>query len=179
MDEMGRRHHDNDSSKRLGFPAFLLICLVVFSLVYVSLSSLRPRSASQFAGEREAVEGSEAGGDKYGSECCSGVENLELWGPAVKWGTDFRFNRSEQCCAACRDMCSGDGPCLCNSWVFCGHREKCGDRFGEVKIFVGFCCCDHNMRSFLILSFQLFENMSEKLTHYCSSFKPLTKLGGF
>ncbi|KAF3793007.1 hypothetical protein EJ110_NYTH02162 [Nymphaea thermarum] len=128
---MGRRHHDNDGSKRLGFSVFLLISLAAFSLVYISLSTLRPLSSSQFAGEREAVGGSEAGGDEYGSGCCKGIDNLELWGPAVKWGTDFRLNRSEQCCSACKDMCSGDGPCLCNSWVFCGHREKCGDRFGE------------------------------------------------
>jgi len=29
-------------------------------------------------------------------------------------------------------MCSGnEGPCLCDSWVFCGNREACGPKFGE------------------------------------------------
>jgi len=50
----------------------------------------------------------------------------------VKWGSEFKFNSSEQCCKACKTMCSGsDGPCLCDSWVFCGNREACGQKFGE------------------------------------------------
>ncbi|KAK9102142.1 hypothetical protein Sjap_019396 [Stephania japonica] len=66
------------------------------------------------------------------SECCRGVENLELWGSAVKWGSEFRFNSSKECCSACKAMCTGaDGPCLCDSWVFCGTREACGPKFGE------------------------------------------------
>ncbi|KAG2315261.1 hypothetical protein Bca52824_018383 [Brassica carinata] len=29
-------------------------------------------------------------------------------------------------------MCSGnDGPCLCDTWVFCGNKEACGSKFGE------------------------------------------------
>lgn len=57
---------------------------------------------------------------------------MELWGSAVKWGTDHKFNDSKDCCNACKSMCSGeDGPCLCDSWVFCGDRERCGEKFGE------------------------------------------------
>ncbi|GLT51538.1 hypothetical protein SLA2020_249410 [Shorea laevis] len=66
------------------------------------------------------------------NQCCGGIEHLELWGDAVKWGSDFKFNSSEQCCMACKEMCKGDdGPCLCDSWVFCGNRGACGSRFGE------------------------------------------------
>ncbi|KAI4354653.1 hypothetical protein L6164_003502 [Bauhinia variegata] len=65
-------------------------------------------------------------------ECCNGIEHLELWGDAVKWGSEFRVNSSQVCCMACKKMCGGDGgPCLCNSWVFCGDRVACGPRFGE------------------------------------------------
>lgn len=57
---------------------------------------------------------------------------MELWGDAVKWGTEFRFNSLEDCCKASQAMCRDDcGPCLCNSWVFCGDREASGPRFGE------------------------------------------------
>ncbi|XP_039033064.1 uncharacterized protein LOC120168847 [Hibiscus syriacus] len=70
-------------------------------------------------------------GEKKGG-CCRGIENLELWGVAVKWGSDFKFNSSVECCQACNAMCTGnDGPCLCDTWVFCGNKEACGSRFGE------------------------------------------------
>lgn len=67
-------------------------------------------------------------------QCCKGIQHLELWGDAVNWGTEFRVNSSEDCCKACKKMCGdGDkGSCLCNSWVFCGDRNACGTRFGEV-----------------------------------------------
>lgn len=64
--------------------------------------------------------------------CCSGIDNLELWGAAVKWGSEFKFNSSRECCEACKAMCHGnDGPCLCDTWVFCGNKETCGSKFGE------------------------------------------------
>lgn len=67
-------------------------------------------------------------------ECCQGIENLELWGAAVKWGSEFKFNTSKECCEACKAMCTGnDGPCLCDTWVFCGNKDACGSRFGEVS----------------------------------------------
>lgn len=88
----------------------------------------------------ELVQGSSDGGgwDRdlgvENGECCKGIENLELWGSAVKWGSEFKFNSSEDCCKACKAMCTGnDGPCLCDSWVFCGNRETCGSKFGEVS----------------------------------------------
>lgn len=79
--------------------------------------------------------GLEVGGGGGVEDCCEGVPNLELWGAAVKWGTEFKFNSSAGCCRACRAMCGGgDGPCLCDSWVFCGDRESCGPHFGELGI---------------------------------------------
>lgn len=72
------------------------------------------------------------GEDEETDDCCRGIENVEFWGAAVKWGTDFKFNSSKECCKACKAMCGGgDGPCLCDSWVFCGDRGRCGDKFGE------------------------------------------------
>lgn len=73
--------------------------------------------------------------DEETGECCRGLEHLELWGSAVKWGTDHKFNNSKECCYACKAMCGGvDGPCLCDSWVFCGNKERCGGKFGEVDL---------------------------------------------
>ncbi|KAE8722535.1 Restriction endonuclease, type II-like superfamily protein [Hibiscus syriacus] len=70
--------------------------------------------------------------EKKKDECCRGIDNLELWGPAVKCGSEFKFNSSVECCRACKTLCSGnDGPCLCDTWVFCGNKEACGSRFGE------------------------------------------------
>lgn len=79
----------------------------------------------------------EHGGDDEGlgresGKCCRGMENLELWGAAVKWGSQFKFNSSEECCRACKAMCTGnDGPCLCDTWVFCGNQGACGSQYGE------------------------------------------------
>ncbi|KAJ8768398.1 hypothetical protein K2173_021551 [Erythroxylum novogranatense] len=90
----------------------------------VSLLSLSPCSAlgSSALTERRSE----------GDGCCRGIEGLELWGAAVKWGSDFKFNSSKECCEACKAMCTGsDGPCLCDTWVFCGNREACGAKFGE------------------------------------------------
>ncbi|PNX69430.1 peptidyl-prolyl cis-trans isomerase, partial [Trifolium pratense] len=89
-----------------------------------SVSEFRIGSTSSLdlVGEKNVVGG-----------CCRGIENLELWGSAVKWGSDFKFNTSEGCCNACKSMCTGkDGPCLCDTWVFCGNRQACGSKFGEV-----------------------------------------------
>ncbi|XP_021765770.1 uncharacterized protein LOC110730288 isoform X2 [Chenopodium quinoa] len=67
-----------------------------------------------------------------GGGCCRGIPKLELWGTAVKWGTEHKYYSEEECCKSCKAMCSGkDGPCLCDSWVFCGDRNACGLQFGE------------------------------------------------
>ncbi|GMN30897.1 hypothetical protein TIFTF001_003013 [Ficus carica] len=138
---MGRRHNDSESTN---CSFFVLLCsaLISCALVYTFLSvvlrpsdfyttSLSHQSSSSSVGE----EGRREEGDSYGGEeeqCCRGIENLELWGAAVKWGSEFKFNSSQECCKACKSMCTGnDGPCLCDTWVFCGNKEACGSKFGE------------------------------------------------
>jgi cyclophilin family peptidyl-prolyl cis-trans isomerase len=111
----------------------LVSCSVVYMFMSIALrptsnlsdSELEslPRSKSD---DSEVELGEESGG------CCRGIDNLELWGSAVKWGSEFKFNSSKECCKACKDMCNGnEGPCLCDSWVFCGNRQACGSKFGE------------------------------------------------
>lgn len=92
---------------------------------------LRPSEKIQFfsVSENESVELVDNNGG-----CCRGMDHFELWGAAVKWGSDFKFNSSVECCDACKAMCNGkDGPCLCDSWVFCGNPDACGSKYGEVS----------------------------------------------
>ncbi|ESQ55728.1 hypothetical protein EUTSA_v10025645mg [Eutrema salsugineum] len=130
---MPRRLNDGDPGRSTA-TALLVIGLISCLIVYAVFSTvLRPqdrRIDSDVFTDSEDHDRVAADGD-FG-RCCRGVDNLELWGPAVKWGTDFKFNSSEECCKACKVMCSGsDGPCLCDSWVFCGNKEACGSKFGE------------------------------------------------
>lgn len=110
-------------------------------------SVMKPGKSSDFESLANLEsESRNLGVDESGS-CCRGIQSLELWGAAVKWGTDFKFNSSEECCRACKAMCTGnDGPCLCDSWVFCGNKEACGSKFGEVS-------CSFLIRCYLIDSF--------------------------
>ncbi|KAA8525972.1 hypothetical protein F0562_007928 [Nyssa sinensis] len=133
---MGRKPNDSEPAGWASL-TILLLGLVSCSVVYMFMSLvMRPNNNSEFysvasvgADGNGVLEGDlegESGG------CCRGIENLELWGSAVKWGSDFKFNSSKECCEACKALCTGnDGPCLCDSWVFCGNREACGPKFGE------------------------------------------------
>lgn len=126
---MGRRHNELESifSHRLILP---LVCFASCGLVYALLSAVLTNSRSRVSEFGGVVEDAVALQNDGG--CCRGIENLELWGAAVKWGSEFKFNNSEACCKACKAMCSGnDGPCLCDTWVFCGDRKVCGSKFGE------------------------------------------------
>ncbi|XXG75718.1 hypothetical protein AAC387_Pa08g0229 [Persea americana] len=131
---MGRKPNESESG-RWAYLTLFLMGLLSCSLVYMGLShSFRSRifSSASFESSTAAATGVVGGsGEVEEEECCQGIDNLELWGAAVKWGTDFKFNSSKDCCLACKAMCRGDGPCLCDSWVFCGDRERCGDKFGE------------------------------------------------
>ncbi|KAK4260319.1 hypothetical protein QN277_003451 [Acacia crassicarpa] len=118
----------------------VLVCLVSCGMVYAFVSSVLAISDGNSSGSRtESVAlvdqdgGVIAKSDQgYGGRCCRGIDHLELWGSTVKWGSEFKFNTSEGCCNACKSMCTGnDGPCLCDTWVFCGNRETCGSKFGE------------------------------------------------
>lgn len=127
--QMGRRQTDSELG-RCALLALLFLGATSCCVVYTLLSAgLRRTPTSSVLDSIES-------GDVLGREeaqCCRGIEHLELWGDAVKWGADFKVNSSEECCRACKAMCSGvDGPCLCDSWVFCGNREACGAKFGEV-----------------------------------------------
>lgn len=122
---------------RWGPMLLLLMGSVSFCMVYMFMSTvMRPSSSGDSKmgslgvgdGGKSEVEVSGDGG------CCKGIPGLELWGASVKWGTDFKVNSSEKCCNACKAMCTGkDGPCLCDSWVFCGNKKACGEKFGEVS----------------------------------------------
>ncbi|KAM0935497.1 putative cyclophilin-type peptidyl-prolyl cis-trans isomerase domain-containing protein [Dioscorea sansibarensis] len=119
---MGRKPGDPGSNGAR--PRLWIVPLVAFILCYLGYMALSPRSM----GWSSSLSAKNAEED----ECCRGVDGMELWGAAVKWGTDHKFNTSKECCLACKKMCErSDGPCLCDSWVFCGDRERCGEKFGE------------------------------------------------
>ncbi|XP_065859113.1 uncharacterized protein [Euphorbia lathyris] len=131
---MGRRQTDSELGR---CALFLLLFTGAIScfMVYLCFSMFfRPSSPfSDSNSVSHVVESVESGkGRNDDDECCRGTEHLELWGDAVKWGSDFKVNSSRECCMACKAMCGGsDGPCLCNSWVFCGDKQACGTQFGE------------------------------------------------
>lgn len=58
---------------------------------------------------------------------CRARAHTELEGGVVKWGTDHRVADAGACCEACA-LLQAKG---CNVWVFCGDKEKCGDRLGQ------------------------------------------------
>lgn len=132
--KMGRRYNDSDFGK-FTLLVFFLIGAISCSAVYVFLTLVfRANTASVVTMQVEKSDFEDLLSEEEG-KCCGGVEHLELWGEAVRWGNDFRVNSSEDCCRACKNLCRGDGQrCLCNSWVFCGDRDACGARFGEVLL---------------------------------------------
>lgn len=144
---MGRKGGESEPA-RWGPIVLLSMGLVSFCMVYIFMSTvMRPSSfsADSLGNDDDGSSGVHGGNSKVeksgGGDCCKGIPNMELWGAAVKWGTDFKFNSSDQCCKACKAMCTGkDGPCLCDSWVFCGNKEACGEKFGEVSSFSVWVC---------------------------------------
>lgn len=135
---MGRRNNELEPT-RFSSMVLLSVGLISCALVYACVSLVLRTSGNSSVLDLGslALDGDVGDGGGLGGEsgrCCRGIDNLELWGAAVKWGSDFKFNSSEECCNACKKMCTGnDGPCLCNTWVFCGNREACGPKFGEVS----------------------------------------------
>jgi hypothetical protein len=131
---MGRKQTYLEIS-RYGFLVLFSMGAISCCMVYLRFSALfrPPISRTEFLDSRvsDDLKREDRNGD-----CCRGIEHLELWGDAVKWGSEFKVNSSKVCCLACKGMCSDDsGPCLCDSWVFCGDRLACGDQFGEVWSF--------------------------------------------
>ncbi|XP_022866985.1 uncharacterized protein LOC111386752 isoform X2 [Olea europaea var. sylvestris] len=140
---MGRKPNVSEPTRWASL-ILLLIGLVSCSMIYMFvILVLRPSVPENDSNvESLALAESDENGEKWvngvksggatGGLCCKGIDNLELWGAAVKWGTDFKFNSSGECCKACKAMCTGnDGPCLCDTWVFCGNKQACGNKFGE------------------------------------------------
>lgn len=127
---MGRKPGESGPTKWAPM-ALLVMGLISCIVVYAFMSAaLRPTGSEKI----ESLELKSADEGERSDGCCRGIENLELWGAAVKWGADYKLNSSEECCQACKAMCSGNyGACLCDTWVFCGNREACGSKFGEVS----------------------------------------------
>ncbi|XP_011047553.1 PREDICTED: uncharacterized protein LOC105141873 isoform X2 [Populus euphratica] len=125
---MGRRQNDSEPSRFISLTFLLagfISCALVYTVLSVALNSNTNSKGSNFEPLTLAEESNDGG-------CCRGIEKLELWGGAVKWGSDHKFNSSKECCQACKAMCTGtDGPCLCDTWVFCGNKKACGSKFGE------------------------------------------------
>ncbi|KAJ1391736.1 Cyclophilin-type peptidyl-prolyl cis-trans isomerase domain [Sesbania bispinosa] len=132
---MGRKHSELNSTvsnRMILILASLASCALAYAFLSAVLTNSRSRSSSvsEFGNSLALVQG--GGAEQNAGGCCRGIENLELWGAAVKWGSEFKFNNSEECCNACKSMCTGkDGPCLCDTWVYCGNRQACGSKFGE------------------------------------------------
>ncbi|KAJ7297754.1 hypothetical protein O6H91_Y038100 [Diphasiastrum complanatum] len=105
-----------------------LACIVCFS-IYFMLSPLFATRISADWSNGLQIAKDEVVEDISG--CCKGVEHQELWGAVAKWGTDHLVNSSRECCQACKTMCGDDGPCLCNSWVYCGDQQRCGDKYRQ------------------------------------------------
>ncbi|KAH9299457.1 hypothetical protein KI387_031139 [Taxus chinensis] len=135
---MGRRQQETEGLWK-PCATLLLITFISCTVVYIVLSPLfkhhPPSSYSSEASSHARFNLTEAHPGKNikngQPECCRGRENLELWGKVVKWGSDFKVNTPQECCRACKSTCKEDGECLCNSWVFCGDKKRCGGKFGE------------------------------------------------
>lgn len=139
---MGRKPNDSEPT-RCASMILLLMGLFSCTVVYIFMSAVMKPTGNS-AVERLAADDGEFGsgggvGGVEGGGCCNGIESFELWGAAVKWGSDFKVKNSKECCEACKDMCTGNhGPCLCDTWVFCGDEKACGDKFGEVSLGISF-----------------------------------------
>ncbi|PUZ43327.1 hypothetical protein GQ55_9G652500 [Panicum hallii var. hallii] len=115
----------SDARRRGRLHLFLIVLVAVSAaaaLAYLSFPSAAPTPPPAASSTVRAD-----------ADCCRGIQGLELWGPAVKWGSNHRLPSAAACCASCKAMCphAEDGACRCNSWVFCGDERRCKDRLGE------------------------------------------------
>ncbi|KMZ64500.1 hypothetical protein ZOSMA_366G00100 [Zostera marina] len=131
---MRRRQSEMGGKGRGAIRSILFVIAVsmascIIGYLCVMIFTRRPQT---FGGSQLHSMGNFVEEEDDNTECCRGIDHLELWGEVVKWGTDFKFSNKEECCSACKDMCKvAAGPCLCNSWVFCGDKKMCKDKFGE------------------------------------------------
>lgn len=136
---MGRRQTDSELSRFAVLIIFVLGCVSFFMFYFCFSVAYKPSTSHVSMDSTLSFSG---GGQEEGEEerCCRGIEHLELWGDAVNWGANFKVNSSKECCMACKDTCKAeDRPCSCDSWVFCGDKQACGSRFGEVWLSFQFC----------------------------------------
>lgn len=130
---MGKRHFQEPEGTWGPCVSLLLITLVSCTVVFLILSPVfRSSQASDTPANSTSAKTQINIKHVHEPKCCSGIEHEEFWGKAVKWGSNYKVKTSEECCKACKSMCTDDGPCLCNAWVFCGDKKLCGDRFGQV-----------------------------------------------
>lgn len=129
---MGRRQSDAERGVCALAIVFLMgvsSCIMVFRCL---IGAIRPTSVEVSSTSDFVNYGGDFKSGEHNEECCRGIEHLELWGDAVKWGSDFKLNSSRECCLACKAMCDDQsGGCFCDSWVFCGDAKACGPMFGE------------------------------------------------
>ncbi|XP_076916827.1 uncharacterized protein LOC143576674 [Bidens hawaiensis] len=95
--------------------------------VKVYIRVLRSDERTNYAPEYFPGEQQESDG------CCQGLEGVQLWGHDVN-GNPLRFDSANDCCKACIATCHNNGhsgPCLCDSWSFCGDKESCTDSYGK------------------------------------------------
>ncbi|KAJ3696177.1 hypothetical protein LUZ60_001554 [Juncus effusus] len=121
-------------ARRSGRSIVLLSISALFfllALFYLTFSvSFFSRSSSQSASVipsnlRTKPHNYKQDSNRSPSNCCKGVKGLELWGSALKWGDKHKLRSAESCCKSCKETFS------CNTWVFCGDKELCKDKFGE------------------------------------------------
>eukprot|EP00250_Pteridium_aquilinum_P033094 c5193_g1_i1 orf=169-1203(-) len=115
------------SDQEAGWRPFLILTAITVSTCLAVYFALSPF----FAASSHTSSLLDLPQETHVSQCCRGTQHQELWGRVVRAGNGHMFNSSKHCCNACKAMCSDDGLCLCNSWVFCGDTKKCGTKFGE------------------------------------------------
>ena len=71
---------------------------------------------------------------------CNPKLNTDLWGDVVAWGSQNTAGSAAECCAACHaynaaiargGLEKGKNSTICNTWVFCGDKVKCGAQYQE------------------------------------------------
>jgi hypothetical protein len=130
---MARRHHEGEGGgawRRIHVVVLLLICVTCGAVYLVCSPVLRNLFEKEVSSVSETKKKTVVVGSLEDKEsCCHGAEGMELWGEAVNWGPHLILNSSYQCCTACKVNSK------CNSWVFCGDRDKCAAKYGEVRKF--------------------------------------------
>ncbi|KXZ55434.1 hypothetical protein GPECTOR_3g84 [Gonium pectorale] len=71
---------------------------------------------------------------------CHVAPNQEYWGAPLVWGDSHKARSVAECCAACHahrataargGLDKGANSTTCNTWVYCGDKERCGPRFQD------------------------------------------------